>query len=139
MNAHQYATEAGKALIVYDGDCIFCSRSMAWIVKHDVHDNIRLTACTSSLGAQLMRQHGIDPADPSTFLVLTEGKALIQSKAMLALVPLLDTKAQTLRIFGLIPDPLRNIVYDTTARNRRRIIKGECPVPTPEMTRRMLA
>ena len=139
MTDLEYTTKPGKALIVYDGDCIFCSRSMAWIVKHDTHDNIRLTPCTSPLGSKLMREHGIDPNDPSTFLVLTEGQGLIQSKAMLALVPLLDAKAQTLRIFSLIPDPLRNIVYDAIARNRRLLIKGECPVPSPEMTRRMLA
>lgn len=58
---------------------------MAWIVKHDAHDNIRLTACTSPLGAQLMREHGIDPADLSTFLVLTEGRALIRSAGSIGL------------------------------------------------------
>lgn len=128
-----------KVVIVYDGECVFCSRSMAWIVKHDVHDRIRLTPCTSDLGTRLMRQHGIDPTDPSTFLVIIEGQPYVQSRAMLELVPLLDAKVQPLRAFGIIPDPVRNVVYDWTARNRRRLIKGDCPVPSAEMTRRMIA
>ena len=129
----------GKVIIVYDGECVFCSRSMAWIVEHDVHDRIRLTPCTSPLGSSLMREHGIDPSDPSTFLVIIEGRSYVQSRAMLELVPLLDAKVQPLRVFGFIPDPVRNVVYDWTARNRRRLIKGDCPVPSKEMTRRMIA
>lgn len=127
-----------KVIIVYDGECVFCSRSMAWIVDHDVHDRIRLTPCTSPLGSDLMREHGIDPDDPSTFLVIIEGQPFVRSRAMLKLVPLLDARAQPLRVFGLIPDPVRNVVYDWTARNRRRLIKGDCPVPSREMTRRMI-
>ena len=139
MNTNQSPDRSDKAIIVYDGECVFCSRSMAWIVKHDEHDRIRLTPCTSDIGARLMRQHGIDPADPSTFLVIIEGKPFVQSRAMLELVPLLDSKVQPLRGFGIIPNPLRNVVYNWTARNRRRLIKGECPVPSAEMTRRMIA
>lgn len=138
MNDIQSSSLSRKAVIVYDGDCVFCSRSMAWIVRHDIDDRIRLTPCTSPLGTALMRQHGIDPTDPSTFLVLIDGKPFVQSRAMLELVPLLDAKAQPLRIFGIIPNTLRNIVYDWTARNRRRLIKGDCPMPSREMTRRMI-
>lgn len=139
MNNAKSNIHNDKVIIVYDGDCIFCSRSMAWIVAHDVHDRIRLAPCSSMLGARLMHEHGIDSSDPSTFLVLINGKPFIQSRAMLALVPMLDIKAQPLRIFGIIPNSLRNFVYDWTARNRHRLIKGQCPVPSAEMIRRIIA
>jgi predicted DCC family thiol-disulfide oxidoreductase YuxK len=127
-----------RAIIVYDGDCVFCSRSMAWIVDHDVHDVVRLTPCTSRVGSDLMRAHGIDPTDPSTFLAIVDGVPHVRSTAMLALVPLLGGSAQPLRAFGLVPRPLRDVVYDWTARNRRRLVRGSCPVPSPAMRRRML-
>lgn len=126
------------ALIVFDGDCIFCSRSMDWIVRHDTYDNIRLTPCTSEMGSRLMRQHGINPEDPSTFLVLKNGKAYTRSKAMLELVPLLDKSVRGMAFFGLIPSGLRDVIYNWTARNRRKLVKGACPVPTQAMIDRMV-
>jgi predicted DCC family thiol-disulfide oxidoreductase YuxK len=130
--------ENRKALIVYDGDCVFCSRSMAWIVEHDVHDRIRLTPCTSETGSTLMRTHGIDPDDPSTFLVVIDGRPYVRSAAMLALVPILDRTVRPLSLLRLVPSPLRDAVYGWTARNRRRIIKGECPVPSAAMRSRII-
>ena len=130
--------EAGRALIVYDGDCVFCSRSMAWIVARDSADRIRLTPCTSTTGSSLMREHGIDPADPDTFLVLINGRPHVRSDAMLALVPLLDPSVRLLSLLRFLPVRLRDAVYGSTARNRRRILNG-CPVPTEDMRRRMVA
>lgn len=127
-----------RAIIVYDGDCVFCSRSMSWIVDHDVNDVVRLTPCASRTGSALMRAHGIDPTDPSTFLAIIDGVPHVRSTAMLALVPLLARRTQPLRAFGIVPRPLRDVVYDWTARNRRRIVKGACPMPTDAMRRRML-
>jgi predicted DCC family thiol-disulfide oxidoreductase YuxK len=125
--------------IVYDGDCLFCSRSMAWIARHDRARRIRYTACTSETGSRLMRQHGIDPSDPSTFLVLKGGKAYVQSEAMLQLATALDPIARPFAALRLVPRPIRDFVYGWTARNRRRLLRSrECPVPTVAMRERML-
>lgn len=127
-----------RAVVVYDGDCVFCSRSMAWIVAHDVHDVVRLTPCTSDTGSMMMLAHGIDPADPSTFLAIVDGVPYVRSAAMLALVPLLGDSVQLLRAFRLVPGMLRDAVYDWTARHRRSLMRGICPVPNEAMRRRML-
>ena len=129
---------APRALIVYDGDCVFCSRSMAWIVAHDSRRLVTLTPCTSATGSRTMREHGIDPGDPSTFLAIIDGEAHVRSDAMLAIVPLLDAPAQPLRAMRLVPSFVRDAVYDWTARNRRRILRGDCPVPTAAMRERIV-
>lgn len=127
-------------IIVYDGDCVFCSRSMAWIARHDHDDRIRFTACTSETGSALMREHGLDPLDPSTFLVLMEGRAYVRSEAMLRLTRVLDRAARPFGVLRLIPAVIRDGIYGWTARNRRRLMgrDGACPVPSPEMRARML-
>jgi len=126
------------AVIVYDGDCIFCSRSMAWVARHDDMNLVRFTPCTSPLGRQLMDERGIDPADPSTFLLILEGQGYVRSDAMLRVVALLDRPARMLGVMRLVPRPLRDAVYDTVARNRRRIVRGECPMPTRDLQSRMI-
>lgn len=131
--------ENDKVIIVYDGDCVFCSRSMMWIAKHDKAGRIRFTACTSKMGSELMKQHGIDPLDPSTFLVLIDGKPYKRSEAMLQLTKVLDRTVRPLGALRVVPSPLRNVIYDWTARNRRRLINNQtCPIPSREMIDRML-
>ncbi len=127
------------AVIVYDGDCVFCSRSMAWIARHDDLGLVRFTPCTSPLGSQLMRQHGIDPSDPSTFLLIQEGRGYVRTEAMLRVVALLDRPARALGMFRLVPRAIRDPFYDFVARNRRRILGGECPMPTDDLRRRIIA
>lgn len=127
------------AVIVYDGDCVFCSRSMAWVARHDDMNLVRFTPCTSPLGRRLMEERSIDPADPSTFLLILQGRAYVRSEAMLRVVALLDRPARMLRVMRLVPRPLRDAVYDTVARNRRRIVRGECPVPTQELQSRLIS
>lgn len=131
-------TAGAEAIVVYDGDCVFCSRSMAWIVAHDAKRRIRLTSCTSETGSRLMRLYGIDPDDPSTFLVVVDGVPHVRTDAMLAIVPLLDASAQPLRAMRVVPRRLRDAIYGWTARNRRLLIKGACPVPDAGMRERMM-
>lgn len=132
--------EPNAVIIVYDGDCLFCSRSMAWIAGHDRARRIRFTACTSETGSRLMREHGVDPLDPSTFLVLKDGRAYQRSEAMLQLTGVLDPSVRPLAALRLVPRPLRDAVYDWTARNRRRIMPTRtCPMPSDAMRERMMA
>jgi predicted DCC family thiol-disulfide oxidoreductase YuxK len=133
------STEPSQAVIVYDGDCVFCSRSMAWIAAHDARRRVRFTACTSPTGSALMREHGVDPLDPSTFLLLLDGRAYVRSEAMLRIAGVLDPVARPLAALRLVPPPIRNAIYDWTARNRRRLLPNAvCPAPSPDMISRML-
>ena len=127
------------AIVVYDGDCVFCSRSMAWIAAHDRARRVRFTACTSETGAALMREHDLDPLDPSTFLVLIDGTPHVRSEAMLRLTKVLDPSVRPLGLLRAVPTPLRDAVYGWTARNRRRLLGSDaCPVPSRDMIERML-
>jgi len=126
------------AVIVYDGDCVFCSRTMSWIARHDDMGIIRFTPCTSTLGKQLMMDRDIDPDDPTTFLLVVEGRGYVRTEAMLRIVALLDRPARVLGLLRIVPTKLRDAVYDIVARNRRRLVSGACPMPTEDMKRRIL-
>ena len=129
----------GGALIVYDGSCVFCSRSMSWIAEHDSARRIRFTACTSDVGSVLVLKHAIDPADSSKFLVLIDDVPYVRSEAMLRLVPLLDRRVRPLAALRMVPTPLRDAIYDWTARNRLRLMgRTECPIPSAAMRERII-
>lgn len=128
-----------SVVIVYDDDCVFCSRSMSWIAAHDSARRVRFTACTSPEGGDLMRRHGVDPLDPNTFLVLIGDVPYVRSEAMLRLTKILDPSVRPFGLLRAVPTPIRDAVYGWTARNRRRIIRSDvCPVPSRDMIDRML-
>ena len=86
-----------------------------------------------------MRENGVDPLDPSTFLVLKDGKVYERSEAMLQLASILDPAVRPLVGLRLIPTAIRDAIYNWTARNRRRLMANrQCPVPSPEMRERLI-
>lgn len=127
-----------SAIIVYDGDCPFCSRSMRWVAQNDVRERLSFTSSTSATGSELMRRHGIDPSQPSTFLLVEGDQGYVRSDAALRVIEMLGTRARHLRHLRKVPRFVRDAIYDRIALNRRRIVPKACLKPSDQMLRRMI-
>lgn len=106
-----------KPLFVFDGYCVLCSTGASWLMKH-APGQVRFSSAQSPLGAALFRHYGIDP--DKTYLLISDGEASGESTGYLKLCRLLGGPWQLLRVFGLIPRPLRDWAYRILARNRYR-------------------
>ncbi len=126
-------------VILYDGVCVFCSRWIRFVAKHDRDRRFRFTAIQSAYGTRLARAFGIDPDDPDTNAVIHGGTAYFKSDAALTVLSSLPGWRWT-RVFLAVPKPLRNAVYNLVAKNRYRIFgKYEaCFVPDAEMQARVM-
>ncbi|GLS46886.1 DCC1-like thiol-disulfide oxidoreductase family protein [Methylobacterium brachythecii] len=79
-------------------------------------------AAQSPLGETLFRHYGLRYDVYETVLVITGGRCLMKSEAVLALLGSLGPSWSWLaRIGTLVPSPLRNATYDVVATNRYRI------------------
>jgi len=65
-----------------------------------------------------MGQHGIDAADPGSFVLLKGDQALFKSDAALELCRLLGGAWKMLLVAKIIPKTVRDYMYDKLARNR---------------------
>ena len=74
----------------------------------------------SELGRALLAQHGYDPDDPLTFLVLDGDRCLTQSDAWIHLVAAAGGGWRLIHAARVIPRVLRDSVYRLVARNRYR-------------------
>jgi predicted DCC family thiol-disulfide oxidoreductase YuxK len=126
-------------VILYDGVCVFCSRWMRFVAKHDVDRRFRFTAIQSGYGTRLAQAFGIDPNDPDTNAVIHGGVGYFKSDAALTVLGTLPGWGwvQALRA---APKPLRDAVYDVFARNRYRIFGKYqvCFVPDERMKARVI-
>lgn len=127
-------------IILFDGECHFCDRSVQFILKRDRHGYFKFASLQSELGQKLLKKHQI-PTDTDSFVLVTSKQAYVKSTAALKVVRHLTGLWKILYIFILVPRPLRNFVYDVIAKNRYRWFgrKESCDLSTPEMRRRFLS
>ena len=127
-------------VILFDAQCVLCSANARFILRHDRRRRFRLAAKQSPAGAALFREHGIDPADPDTLIVVEGGRARRDSDAVLAIWEGLGWPWRAASALRAAPRFLRDAVYRLVARNRYRLFgrRETCWLPSPADRDRLL-
>jgi predicted DCC family thiol-disulfide oxidoreductase YuxK len=127
-------------IIVFDGDCVFCSANAQFVLRHDHRHHFRLAAMQGEVGAMLYRRFGIDPKDPDSMIVVTGDKVERDSDGVLAIYAGLGWPWRAMAVFYLVPRLVRDPVCRWIARNRYRLFgrRETCFVPEAEHKRYVL-
>ncbi len=131
-------------IIVFDGMCVLCSANAQFVLKNDREARFRLTAMQDEAGGQIMRENGIDPADPESFVLIDAaqdgGRVWKNSDAVLHMWSELGWPWRLGAVFKLIPRAIRDPLYLLIARNRYKWfgVRETCWVPTAEQAKRVL-
>jgi len=133
-------TAPAGAVIVFDGVCLLCSRSVRFVLRHDRAGRFRFATQQGATGQMLLRRHGLDPADPPSFLLIEDGRGHVDSDALLRVLSGLGGVWRLGALLRVIPRPLRDAAYRYVARNRLRWFgrAEQCLLPTPETRARFL-
>lgn len=125
--------ETESRIVVFDGLCNLCSGGARWLEQHQSKPPFRLVPMQSDLGRALLSQHGYDPDDPLTFLVLDGSQCLTQSDAWIHLVAAAGGWRRHVETTRVIPRTWRDSVYRLIARNRYRWFgrRQTCYLPQP--------
>ena len=107
-------------IVVFDGLCNLCSGGAQWLEHHQAEPPFRLMPMQSDLGRALLVQHGYDPDDPLTFLVVDGSQSLTQSDAWIHLIAAAGGGWRLIHATRIIPRAWRDSVYRLIARNRFR-------------------
>lgn len=131
---------ADGPVILFDADCILCSANAQFVLRHDEAERFRLAPIQGAAGAALARQHGVDPADPVSMLVVEADRVRRDSDAVLSIYEALGFPWRLMAIFRIVPAMLRDPVYRWIARNRYRLFgkRATCWVAPPEYRARLL-
>lgn len=128
------------AIILFDAMCVLCSANAQFVLRHDRRGQFRLASMQGPVGAALFREHGIDPADPDTILVIDGDRVWRDSDAVLAIYSELGWPWRAAGWLRAVPRWMRDPVYLLVARNRYRMFgrRETCWVPRPEDRGRVL-
>jgi predicted DCC family thiol-disulfide oxidoreductase YuxK len=127
-------------ILLFDGVCNLCSRTVQFVIRHDPAGRFRFAALQSPAGQRLLVEHGL-PADALDTFVLIEGaRCFTRSDAAIELARRLDGAWRWLRLAAVVPRPIRDWAYGVLVRNRYRWFgrRESCMVPTPELSQRFL-
>lgn len=128
-------------IVIFDGECGFCDRMVDFILERDPEAIFRFASRQSPEGRRLLLEHGL-PEEGARSVVLLEGRrAYLRSTAGLRIARRLRGGWSAFYAFVVVPEPLRDTVYDVVSRNRLRLSRGRrvCSVPTPERQARFLS
>jgi len=133
--------EKNKQLILFDGVCNLCNTSVQYVIKNDQHDVFRYAALQSAVGQKILEQFKIDRNETDSILLYSEANGITyKSTAALKIASKLGFPRNLLAILLIVPDFIRNWVYDYIAKNRYKWYgqKDECMIPTPELKSKFL-
>lgn len=123
-------SDAAGAIIVFDGVCVLCNGWVRFLLKHDRKGHYRFAAMQGETGQRLLAAHGLDPRDPSSFLLIEGEASWRDTDAIRRVVTGLGGMWRIGHALVLLPRPLRNALYRLVARNRYRLFGvTTCQVP----------
>ena len=113
-------TDPNARVIVFDGICHVCTGGVRFLAHHRIEPPFELIPMQSADGKALLRRYGIDPEDPTTFLVLDRGLILTQSDASIHIMAAIGGLWRLAVVARVIPRAWRDWLYRLLARNRYR-------------------
>ncbi|MFT5237950.1 MAG: putative DCC family thiol-disulfide oxidoreductase YuxK [Flavobacteriaceae bacterium] len=127
-------------IILFDGVCNLCNDSVKVVIKHDKKDIFRFSAIQSAVGVQMASEYGIDISKTDSILLIDKDKIYAKSTAALKIARHLSSGYPLLYGFMIVPNFIRNWVYDIIAKNRYKWFgrKDSCMIPTPELKNKFL-
>jgi predicted DCC family thiol-disulfide oxidoreductase YuxK len=127
-------------ILLYDGVCGLCNRSVQFTLRHDRRDIFRFASLQGPTASRVLGRHGQSPANLDTFYVITDFEQpaehlLSRSDAALFVLSALGGPWQVLAAGGrILPKAIRDTFYNVVARNRYQVFGkfDACPLPDPK-------
>lgn len=129
-----------RPILIFDGECALCSRSVRFVLKHDARKRFRFLPAQTPLGAALYTHYGKRSGDYETVMLIENGVALYKSGAAIRIAALLGLPWSLSNAARIIPSTLRDWLYDIVARNRIAWFGPRaCYAPSSQDAERFLA
>jgi predicted DCC family thiol-disulfide oxidoreductase YuxK len=139
------AAKGHSGLILYDGVCGLCNRSVKIVLDSDPAGRFQFASLQSPLAQTLLTSLGKDPAMlKSIYLIKGLGTDnvtfLAKAEAAIDIAGQLEGPIRYLKLLSILPVWLLNLGYDLIAANRYWLFGkyDACPMPNPAHLKRFL-
>jgi len=133
-----------ERLVLFDGVCGFCDRTVRWLIERDPQGRLSYAPLQGPTAAELRARHPEIPEELTTMAYVDacgDGERVyLRSEAMFRACADLERPPRLLGWLAHLPRPLIDLGYALLARNRYRLFGrlDTCRVPSPEERPRFL-
>jgi predicted DCC family thiol-disulfide oxidoreductase YuxK len=135
------ATTSATLNLIFDADCVLCSSAVRFVLAHERSATVCFVNAWSATGLAIAKTHGLSRADlDETFLVVRGSRAFVRSDAAFEVARELRAPWSWVRVFRIVPRPLRDALYTFTAKRRYRWFgqRPQCFRPLPDQAHRFV-
>ena len=128
-----------SAIILFDGTCAFCERSVRFIATRD-GGYFKFGASQNPAGQALLAQYGTSREATRSMILIEDGELSLRSTAVLKIARRLNAPWRWAAVFLFVPLPIRDAVYRVVAAVRHRLAgeSNACEIPPPEIRERLI-
>lgn len=145
MTAARSAARSGpRHLVLYDGVCGLCDRTVQFLLAVDRHSRLTFAPLQGSTGELAQRRLEVT-ADLRTLVFVRDWEGdgetvYFRSTAVLQILAVVGGIWRLASWLRVVPRPLRDATYDFVARHRYRWFGrfDRCKLPSPEQRERFL-
>lgn len=124
--------EKTSMIVVFDTECILCSRAVDFILKREADEKMIFVAAASMRAEPILAQFANLSIGPSeTLLVVSDGRLLTHSSAVLEIASHLRFPWNLVTCMRVLPVRLRDGIYRKVALKRYRWFgRASCYLPS---------
>ena len=127
-------------IILFDGVCNFCNRTINIILKYDKQAYFQFAASQSIAAMGIMQAFKIEQIAIASVILIDQEKVYTKTDAVIQIANLLSGWPKLFRLLKFIPKPMRDFAYDLIAKNRYALFgkKDNCMIPDASIRDRFL-
>src|SRR5204863_8195184 len=129
-----------RGIVLFDGTCAFCERSVIFMAKRDPAGYLRFGASQTPQAEALLARYGVNRASARSIIFIEDGEVYLRSTATLRIAGRLTFPWSLFRFLLVIPRPVRDAAYRVVAYIRHRVAgrSNACEIPPPEIRQRLI-
>ncbi|MEY3619893.1 MAG: hypothetical protein RLZZ391_259, partial [Bacteroidota bacterium] len=110
-----------QRIILFDGVCNFCNRTIGIIIKHDKADKFHFAQLQSDFAKELLLKKGLSQNELNSVILIEGDQLYIKSDAAIRIAHQLKGWPRCFYYTKWIPKAMRNFFYDLIATYRYRL------------------
>lgn len=132
--------EISKSVILFDGYCDLCNSQVNSILRFDSKKFFYFSNLNSSFSKKVIKENKVESLEGKTIILYHNNKIIIKSNAAIKIAYLLGGFFKIFIIFKILPNFIRDGIYDIISRNRYRWFgkSDSCYIPKKEILDRFI-
>lgn len=130
-----------QRIILFDGVCNFCNRTVRVIIKHDKTDKFKFAQLQSAIAKESLLKQGLDQNELSSVILIEGDRVYTKSDAVIRIAYQLSGWPTIFSYSNWVPKTIRNFFYDLIATYRYRLFgkQDNCIIPDKKIQDKFLS